>query len=103
MTKQSAKPAPKVTVPRGRKPVAGPDKAVRDRVRAAFVEAGVTITGWAQANSFDRQTVVDVLHGRRAGHHGEAHRVAVALGLKKGRVLKDVALFNPAAIAGKGA
>lgn len=81
----------------GRTARPGPDKALRDKVRAAFTEAGITITAWAKANQLDRQTVVDVLHGRRAGHHGEAHRVAVMLGLKSGRVLKDVALFNPAA------
>lgn len=75
-----------------------PDKKQLALVRAQFDEAGVTITGWAKANNFARMTVVDVLLGRRAGHHGEAHRVAVALGLKRGRVV-DVKLFKPAKLA----
>ena len=75
-----------------------PDKAALERVRSEFAEAGITITGWARTNGFARQTVVDVLLGRRAGHHGEAHRVAVALGLKKGRVA-DVKRFKPAQVA----
>lgn len=103
MTHQTSKPKDKAHGQRGRKPAPGPDQKSRDRVRAAFTEAGVTLTGWAKANGFDRQTVADVLLGRRSGHHGEAHRVAVALGLKKGRVVQDPALFNPAAAAGKGA
>lgn len=65
------------------------------RTREIFDQAGITIAGWAKANGFAYMTVIDVLNGRRAGHHGEAHRVALALGLKKGRVV-DVALFNPA-------
>lgn len=73
-----------------------PDVARLAKLRASFSEAGVSVSGWAKANGFARMTVMDVLHGRRAGHYGEAHRVAVALGLKKGRVVKDPALFNPA-------
>ena len=66
-------------------------------VRAQFDEAGITVSSWAKANDFSRLTVMDVLLGRRAGHHGEAHRVAVALGLKHGRVV-DVKLFKLAVV-----
>lgn len=83
---------------RGPKPRPGPDKAALDRVRAEFGESGITLASWAKANGFARMTVVDVLLGRRAGHHGEAHRVCVALGLKKGRVA-NVASFKPAQVA----
>ncbi len=86
------------TTPKGRVRRPGPEQQQLIRVRGQFDEAGITITGWAKANGFAYMTVMDVLHGRRAGHHGEAHRVAVALGLKKGRVV-DVKLFKPAQVA----
>lgn len=83
------------TPPKRRTPRPAPDKKRLASVRAEFNEAGITIAGWARANGFARMTVVDVLLGRRDGHYGEAHRVAVALGLKKGCVA-DVKLFKPA-------
>lgn len=82
----------------GRQPKPGPDKQRLASVRDEFEEAGVTISGWARANGFARMTVVDVLLGRRTGHYGEAHRVAVALGLKKGRIA-DVKLFKPSGVS----
>lgn len=83
------------TTAKPRKAKPGPDPQRLQRVRDRFSDAGITVRGWAKANGFHYMTVMDVLHGRRAGHHGEAHRVAVALGLKKGRVV-DVQQFNPA-------
>ena len=95
MTKNTHSAPPKRRA--GRSPKPAPNQAQLARVRAEFDEAGITITGWARANGFARMTVVDVLLGRRDGHYGEAHRVAVALGLKKGRVA-DVKLFKPAQV-----
>ena len=71
---------------RGRPPRPGPNKAALAAVRRALDEAGISVAEWARANGFERATVVDVLLGRRAGHHGEAHRVCLALGLKQGCV-----------------
>ena len=79
----------------GRKARPGPSAQLLQRTRASFDAAGITLAEWARANRFAYMTVVDVINGRRAGHHGEAHRVALALGLKQGRVV-DVALFSPA-------
>lgn len=70
--------------------------ALRDR----FKQAGVTISAWAKANGFTRMAVVDVLRGKRVGRYGECHRVAVALGLKDGKVV-DAATFDPSAPAVK--
>lgn len=47
-----------------------------------FVRHGICKTQWAQANGFDRMTIVDLLLGRRKGLRGEGHRAAIALGLK---------------------
>lgn len=79
---------------RGRKPRPGPTEAMLNRVRRELEEAGISVAEWSRANGFTRATVVDVLLGRRAGHHGEAHRVAIALGLKQGRVV-DAKGFKP--------
>ena len=82
---------------RGRKPRPGPTQAALARVRDELENAGLSVAEWARANDFTRATVVDVLLGRRAGHHGEAHRVAIALGLKQGRVV-DAKGFKPAPV-----
>lgn len=70
----------------------------REQVAADFKAAGVTVAEWARTNGFHRMTVVEVLRGTRKGLYGEAHRCAVALGLKEG-VVQDVAQFKPAAPA----
>ena len=64
-----------------------------DEVRAELVRAGINVTEWAKTHGVARMTVVDVLRGRRQGLRGEAHKVAVALGLKDGDVV-DVAKFK---------
>ena len=93
---------PKPTHPpkrRGRPSRPGPTKAALAAARRALDDAGISVAEWSRANGFTRATVVDVLLGRRAGHHGEAHRVALALGLKQGRVA-DAKGFKPCVAAG---
>ena len=51
---------------------------------------GISATDWAKNNGFSRYTVTDLLRGKRKGHRGEAHRAAVALGMKQDP--KDVQL-----------
>lgn len=52
-------------------------------VKARFEAEGISIASWAKANGFSTKTVYRVLDGDLKCKHGEAHRVAVALGLKK--------------------
>ena len=54
-------------------------------VRQAFSEAGIAVSDWAHAHGFHRESVYAVLSGRSKGRRGEAHRIAVALGLKASR------------------
>ncbi len=54
------------------------------RAKAEFEWRGVCIGEWAREHNFCPQTVYDVLNGRIMGRRGEAHRVAVALGIKEG-------------------
>lgn len=65
------------------------------QVKKEFEDAGVSISAWAKTHNFKRETVVALLRGRTKGLYGDAHRVAVALGLKSGRVV-NVARFKPA-------
>lgn len=53
------------------------------QARAWFRANGISITDWCRDHGFNRYTVVDLLRGKRLGHRGEAHRAAVALGLKE--------------------
>ncbi len=54
----------------------------RKKVKERFKAEGVSIAQWARAHGFNRLTVYRVLEGRVKGERGEAHNVAVALGLK---------------------
>ena len=53
-----------------------------EEVRSQLRARGLTIVGWAKANNFSSAEVYAVLSGRAKGHWGEAHRIALALGLK---------------------
>jgi len=57
-----------------------------DQVRADFEARGLTIAEWSRSHQIKSQTVRDLLLGRIKGRYGEAHRAAVLLGLKAGRI-----------------
>lgn len=50
--------------------------------------SGISVSQWARDNGFTRDVVASVLYGRSACLRGQAHEVAVALGIKAGRVVK---------------
>lgn len=52
------------------------------QVRARFAAEGLSITEWARANGFKRYLVYRVLDGSCKATRGEAHKIAIALGLK---------------------
>ena len=54
--------------------------------RAALRFSGIAVAAWAKANGLSPSIVTDVLRGRALGEYGEAHRAAVLMGLRKGRV-----------------
>lgn len=61
------------------------DTSERDellRVKNAFYARGERISEWAQAHGFSRAMVYSVLSGRAQGRAGQAHLIAVELGLK---------------------
>lgn len=53
-----------------------------EEARQWFTNHGVCVAEWCRELGFDRYTVVDLLRNRRKGRRGEAHRAAIALGLK---------------------
>lgn len=67
-------------------PLAFPTEQL-SKARAAITDSGESIAAWARRNNFDLQITGHVLRGSLKATRGEAHRVAVALGLRK-RVAK---------------
>jgi gp16 family phage-associated protein len=54
----------------------------RSQVKARFLAEGVSVAEWARSNGFDGKLVYRVLNGSVKGTRGQAHNIAVALGLK---------------------
>lgn len=61
-----------------------PQLLTLDQAREALDRAGQSIADFARENDLDEPTVYQVLSGRKKGRRGEAHRAAVALGIKAG-------------------
>lgn len=60
-------------------------------VRDEFNRKGISITSWATANHFSPNLVFELLSGRKKGIRGEAHKIAVKLGLKEGEICSNPA------------
>lgn len=58
------------------------DMTTSDQIKRRLRTEGKTISSWAKANKFPRQEVYRVLNGQSKAYYGQAHRIAVALGLK---------------------
>jgi gp16 family phage-associated protein len=56
----------------------------RQDARGIFDRAGISISSWARSHGFSRVMVHHVLSGKVKGRRGEAHHIAVALGIKDG-------------------
>jgi len=72
-----------------------------EQVREEFDRTGQTIAGWARQNCVSRDIVNRVLSGELIGKHGEAHKVAVLLGLKDGIILPEAEASLSAAQPGQ--
>ena len=55
-----------------------------EEVRAELKRQGISITQWAIANQFSPNLVFEVLGGRKKCVRGQAHEIAVKLGIKDG-------------------
>ena len=63
-----------------------------EEVKGRFSDAGLSIADWARENRFSTTLVYHVLSGRNKATRGQSHRIAVALGMKRGGSLGDLAL-----------
>lgn len=61
-----------------------PELLTPDQARSALDQEGKTIAEFARENDLLKETVYQVLDGRKKGRRGEAHRAAVLLGIKQG-------------------
>lgn len=59
-----------------------------EEVRAEFRAKGVTVTSWASQNGFKTGAVHQVLSGKFKCWYGNAHKIAVLLGIKDGEIPK---------------
>ena len=59
--------------------------------RADLQAKGISITQWSIANKFSPNLVFEVLGGRKKCVRGQAHEIAVKLGLKAGEICTDPA------------
>lgn len=53
-----------------------------EQVKSRFQQRGMTVTQWAQDNGYSREAVYRVLNGITKAKYGQAHEIAVKLGLK---------------------
>lgn len=63
-----------------------------DQVRDLMSASGVTVAEWARQNGFSSGLVYQVLDGRRKCVRGQSFRIAVALGIRRGRPLDVTSL-----------
>lgn len=63
--------------------MATPKALTPEQVKKTLKQRGITITQWAQNHGYRRDAVYRVLNGIDKAHYGQAHEIAVALGLKQ--------------------
>lgn len=54
------------------------------QVRADFRKTGITIREWSKKHGFKPQAVSIVMAGKAKCYYGNAHKIAVLLGIKDG-------------------
>lgn len=82
------------TVPRNpKRPGRGAPLRTPAEVRAWFSLQGLSIAAWARGHGVAPTLVYDIVGGRhiRRCLRGDSHRVAVLLGLKRGRIERPAA------------
>lgn len=62
-----------------------------DQARAELKAKGISITQWAIANRFSPNLVFEVLGGRKKCVRGQAHEIAIKLGIKAGEICTNPA------------
>lgn len=63
--------------------MATPKLLTPDQIKQQFRQRGLTITKWAEEQGYKRNAVYRVLNGFDKANYGQAHDIAVALGMKQ--------------------
>lgn len=61
-----------------------PHLKTRAEARALFDHTGKSIAAWARSHDVSAELAYQVMTGRKKGIRGEAHKIAVLLGIKAG-------------------
>lgn len=56
----------------------------REQVRKQFNRVGMSVAQWSRKHGVSQSLTYQVLSGEKKGLRGEAHRIAVLLGIKDG-------------------
>lgn len=67
-----------------------------EEAKAWLVYRGITVSQWSRDHGFSQALVREVLAGRKKGLRGQAHNIAIALGLKRGIPTDKPARVTPA-------
>lgn len=67
----------------------------RNELRVQLDRRGETLKSWAKTHGFDEQNVHDVLRKKSKGRYGQAHAIAVTLGIKAGEAVDEAASKSP--------
>ncbi|WP_426087912.1 DNA-binding protein [Janthinobacterium sp. PSPC1-1] len=59
-----------------------------------FQDRGISVAAWSRFNGFNPTLVYRVLQAKGVPTRGQSHRIAVALGLKKGLMEQELVLMN---------
>lgn len=59
------------------------------QVKQEFIFKGESVTAWAYKHSFKPENVKKVIQGKSKCLRGEAHNIAVTLGIKHGEICTD--------------
>jgi gp16 family phage-associated protein len=67
----------------------------RKQIREEFAHKGLSLSGWARSHGFSTNMVIAIVNDdeqtpRYKCLRGEAHNVAVMLGLKEGEIIRNV-------------
>lgn len=71
-------------------PLRSPEEA-----RQWLRDNGMSVSEFARSNGFSRDAVNDLVIGRSQGERGEAHRAAIALGMKRKPRIPALSRKNP--------
>ncbi|GAB3266117.1 DNA-binding protein [Chitinimonas naiadis] len=57
-------------------------------VREDFIRRGISVSSWAREHGFSRNQVNAVVRGDCKCQYGQAHKIAVLLGIKDGEIVE---------------